>query len=146
MLFDLLNGQYINLSNISNRQILRIRDGIRPLYEPRFERMEEVKWLTPSDRVIVLLGESRAAVYPLKILEYHEIVNDTFDGRPILITYCPLCASGVVFDRETGSVWAVIGEGVSGPLQGRQLRPLPSRIAQWFSIVRTIPDIEGYTP
>lgn len=211
VVFDMLNGQYTNLSKISNREILKIRDGIRPLYEPRFERIEEVNWLTPSDRVIIFLGETHAAAYPLKILEYHEIVNDNVDGQPILVTYCPLCSSGVVFDRrmdgeevffgntnalfennmvmydyktlsywvqvsgeaivgeafspvldgkrhtferegksivdhETGSVWAVTGEGVSGPLQGRQLRPLPSRIAQWFSIVRTIPDIEVYTP
>ena len=101
-----------------------------------------------DDLVIGYVSEKSgdAYAYPIKMLNLHEIVNDVIDGEPILISYCPLCASGVVFDRRMGSVWAVTGEGVSGPLQGRQLRPLPSRIAQWFSIVRTIPDIEVYTP
>ncbi len=41
-----------------------------------------------------------AGAYPLRILLWHEIVNDVVDGVPVLVSYCPLCNSGVVFDRR----------------------------------------------
>jgi hypothetical protein len=98
--FDTFEGSYISLSKISDKSILKLRDRIRPIYEPRFEESKKVRWLNPGDRVIVFPGKDKAKVYPLKILEFHEIVNDEIDGKPILVTYCPLCASGVVYDRR----------------------------------------------
>ena len=55
-----------------------------------------------TDLVLGYVGpESGSAfAYPVKMLNLHEIVNDVIDGRPVLISYCPLCASGAVYDRE----------------------------------------------
>ena len=50
---------------------------------------------------VVIDGDARA--YPLAILLWHEIVNDVVGGVPILVSYCPLCNSGVVFDRRLES-------------------------------------------
>jgi hypothetical protein len=50
---------------------------------------------------IAINGDARA--YPLQIMLWHEIVNDTIGGQPLLITYCPLCNSGVVFSRQVGA-------------------------------------------
>ena len=43
-------------------------------------------------------GESRA--YPLQVLTWHEIVNDTVGGVPVAVTFCPLCNSSLAFDRR----------------------------------------------
>ena len=43
---------------------------------------------------------SNRSLEPINILNFHEIVNDTIGGVPVLITYCPFCFSGVVFNRE----------------------------------------------
>ena len=87
----------------------------------------------------------------------HEIVNDFIDGEPVLVSYCPLCASGVVYsreldgqvllfgntsalyesdmvmyDHETGSYWfQVLGEAIMGPLTEKRLRMLPAVTATW---------------
>jgi hypothetical protein len=70
--------------------------------------------LQPADRVIgvVIGGEPRA--YPLRILNWHEIANDSLGGLEIAVTYCPLCDSAVVFDRNVGG--QVREFGVSGLL------------------------------
>jgi hypothetical protein len=97
-------------------------------------------------------GEARA--YPLRILIWHEIVNDTIGGTPIAVTWCPLCNASVVFDRrvagrilsfgttgklrnsdlvmydrETESWWQQFsGECIVGALFGAQLKYLPARV------------------
>jgi hypothetical protein len=45
-------------------------------------------------------GEARA--YPLSILWWHEVVNDTLGGEPVLVTYCPMCETGMVATRRAG--------------------------------------------
>jgi hypothetical protein len=72
------------------------------------------RYLVPDDRVIgvALGGESRA--YPLRILNWHEVVNDTLGGVPIAVTYHPLTEGVVVFDRRSGG--EVLEFGVSGLL------------------------------
>jgi hypothetical protein len=157
VMFDNFDGSYTSLTKTSPTSILKLRDWIRPLYKPRFELAETVRWLNPGDRIIVYLGEDGAKVYPLKILEYHEIINDVVDGRPILVTYCPLCVSGVVFERriagkavyfgntsalyesnmvmydyETLSYWVqVSGEAITGKATGQKLTLLPSMTLTW---------------
>lgn len=64
-------------------------------------RLQGIHRLVPSDRVIgVALGDD-ARAYPLWVMEAHEVCNDTVGGRPIAVTYNPLCDSVVVFDRST---------------------------------------------
>ena len=90
------------------------RDGIPAIDEPKFLSVKEVGFLRPDDMVIsVTLGEETRA-YPLLILDHHEIVNDRIGTNDICVTYCPLCGSGMVFDRRIGG--EVLDFGVSGLL------------------------------
>ncbi len=83
------------------------------------------KYLTSVDPVVgvVIAGEARA--YPLRVLNWHEVVNDTLGGRPIAVTYHPLCGSVVVFDRRIGE--RVAEFGVSGVLFNSNLLMFDSR-------------------
>lgn len=83
--------------------------GVVPLNESR-----RGKYIVTSDRVVgvVLGGEARA--YPVRLLNWHEVINDTLGGIPIAVTYHPLCDSVVVFDRRVGD--EVLEFGVSGLL------------------------------
>lgn len=138
------------------------RDAIPPLFFPEYISPSETD-LQDEDFVLGFeLGEGTRA-YPLKILNFHEIVNDEIGGEKVLITYCPLCRSGIVFsrildgreltfgntgalfesalvmyDRETESYWGQVGgEAIKGELKGRKLEVLPSNIlsfGEWKSL------------
>jgi hypothetical protein len=157
VLFDTFQGGAIALSAATQGDIDRLRDAIVPVYEPRYDGPEGGNWLDDDDIVLGYQSDSGAYAYPVKMLNLHEIVNDVIDGVPVLISYCPLCASGVVysrllgdrelvfgntsalcesdlimFDGETGSYWhQVIGEAIVGPLAGQRLTVLPSRMTTW---------------
>lgn len=90
------------------------KDGIPALTSPAVTSAGAAGRLRPEDRVVgvTVNGESRA--YPIRILNWHEIVNDTLGGRSLAVTYCPLCDSVVVFDRDIGGT--VREFGVSGLL------------------------------
>lgn len=67
----------------------------------------------PADEVIVVDGDPPRA-YPVRILSYHEIVNDSVDGRPIAVTWCPICWSSAVYDRSVDG--RTLTFGMSGKL------------------------------
>ncbi|NOZ38799.1 MAG: DUF3179 domain-containing protein [Planctomycetes bacterium] len=77
------------------------KDGIPALSQPRTIDAKSANYLTPEDRVIGVAMGDEARAYPIRILNYHEIVNDELSGQPIAVTYCPLCDSAAVFDRNT---------------------------------------------
>ena len=132
-------------------------DGIPAIDEPRFTPAGEVDWLGPADTVLGFVRGGEARAYPVRILNWHEIVNDTVAGRPIAVTYCPLCASGMIFSREVGgailrfgvsglllhsdmllfdrstrSLWSQIGaDAISGEYAGTRLEWLPSEQMSW---------------
>jgi len=83
--------------------------GVVPLNESR-----RGKYIVTTDRIVgvVLGGEARA--YPVRLLNWHEVINDTLGGIPIAVTYHPLCDSVVVFDRRIGD--EVLEFGISGLL------------------------------
>ena len=113
-------------------------------------------WLD-DDLVLGYEAGDEAFAYPVNILNFHEMVNDVIGGDPVLITYCPLCVSGVVFSREvdgqtltfgntsalyqsdlvmydhqTGTYWfQVAGEAVVGTMTGSHLDSLPSATMPW---------------
>jgi hypothetical protein len=141
-------------------------DGIPSIDEPRFHRIGDVTFLRDEEPVFVLRfgGETRA--YPLQILVWHEIVNDTVAGVPLAVTYCPLCNSAaafdrrhqgrvlsfgvsgalwnnalVMFDRQTFSLWSHFnGEGLLGVLAGVRLTAYPVALASWAQFRRAHPD------
>ena len=83
----------------------------------RYQRRR--KYLVSEDRVVgvSLGGEPRA--YPLRVLAWHEVVNDTLGGRPIAVTYAPLSDGVAVFDRRVGG--EVVSFGHSGLLYNSTL-------------------------
>ncbi len=129
------------------------KDGIRAVDRPKFLEIDEVNFIEDGEIVISFTaknGETRA--YPIRILIKHEIVNDKTGDQSYMVTYCPLCASAMVFessidgkdlifgvsgllyhsdvlmyDRETQSLWTQLGmRAVSGPSVGKKLKWLPS--------------------
>lgn len=143
------------------------KDGIPALTSPEFVAGEDATHLFPADRVIgvELGGEFRA--YPIRILNFHEVVNDRCGDRPLAVTWCPLCDSAAVFDRRTAlgecefgvsgrlynsnvlmydrggdpeSLWSQIqAQGVTGPAAGQPLQGLPHELTTWQSWLRRHP-------
>jgi hypothetical protein len=83
--------------------------GVVPLNESR-----RGKYLVTSDRVVGVILGGQARAYPVRLLNWHEVINDTLGGIPIAVTYHPLCDSVVVFDRRVGG--ETLEFGVSGLL------------------------------
>lgn len=142
------------------------KDGIPAIDDPRFRPAAEVDDLADAEPVIGLTvsGESRA--YPLRVLTWHEIVNDVIAGVPVAVTYCPLCNAAIVFDRrldetildfgttgklrhsdlvmydrQSESWWQQYsGEAIVGRHAGRRLEMLPSRLESWAEFRARAPD------
>ena len=111
-------------------------DGIPPVDDPRFDTVGEVDWLAPNEPVLALSlgGEHRA--YPVQIMMWHEIVNDTVAGAPVAVTFCPLCNSALVFDRRlTGPDGAdrLVSFGTSGKLYNSDLLMYDRQTESLFS-------------
>jgi len=141
------------------------RDGIPSIDNPRFVTASDVDYLKEDDSVlsVTLAGEPRA--YPLRILVWHEIVNDRIGNQSFMVTYCPLCATALVFsrefggkvlefgvsgllyqsdvlmyDRQTESLWTQLGmQAISGPMAETSLRWMPSEQMTWAQWKKTYP-------
>ena len=95
-------------------------DGIPAIDNPKFASFEEVReWLDDQEPVVSLEVNGDARAYPLQILLWHEIVNDTVGETPVLVTFCPLCNTALSFDRRVGGEERVFG--VSGFLRRSDL-------------------------
>ena len=140
------------------------RDAIQSIDDPSFGSSY---FGEPDDEVIVVESDNGAArAYPIRILSYHEIVNDTVDGRPVAVTWCPICWSAVVYDRrldgrtltfgvsgkladdalvlydrETETEWQQsTGEAIAGELDGARLDVLPAATLRWARFREQYPD------
>ncbi len=89
-------------------------DGIPAIDRPSFVQPAAAAWLKPEEPVLALEVNGDARAYPLQILMWHEIVNDVVGGKAVAVTYCPLCNSGLVFDRMVNGV--TLDFGTSGKL------------------------------
>jgi hypothetical protein len=90
------------------------KDGIPAINDPKFISVNEATFLNDSDPGLGLNVNEESRFYPYRILVWHEIVNDTIAGEPVLVTYCPLCATGIVFERRVNG--EIQEFGVSGRL------------------------------
>lgn len=90
------------------------RDGIPAILEPQFEVASDATWMREGDVIIGVEDNGVAKAYPLRILVWHELVNDELNGKSVLITYCPLCGTAMVFGRSIGGQDLTFG--VSGLL------------------------------
>ncbi len=90
-------------------------DGIPAIDRPVFVGpAAAAQWIRPKEPVLALEVNGDARAYPLQIFMWHEIVNDTVGGTPVVATYCPLCNSGLVFQRAVAG--ALLDFGTSGKL------------------------------
>ena len=111
-----LNGFVLDGSSVSPAEIRRggpPRDGIPALDDPPSVPATGADW--PDEARVVgveIAGQARA--YPIAILNWHELANDRLGGRPILVSFCPLCGTAMVFDRRVGG--RTLRFGVSGLL------------------------------
>lgn len=106
------------------------RDGIPAVSDPTFRAAEAATEIDPREPVVsvALAGEARA--YPVRYLMWTEIVNDLFSGRPVAVTFCPLCNASVVFDRRVGG--RVLEFGVSGLLRHSDLIMYDRQTHSWW--------------
>lgn len=144
------------------------RDGIPSINKPKFISPAKAGFMKDDDIVLSFTEGKVTRAYPLRVLVWHEIVNETIDGRPILVTYCPLCGTAMIFDRtvkgkvrnfgvsgllyqsdvlmydrESESLWSQLEmQAVSGTLSGTELEWLPSRQMTWKAWKAQHPDGE----
>jgi hypothetical protein len=106
------------------------RDGIPPIDEPQFIPVEDYEPISPHEPVISMQLNGEARAYPLRVMMWHEIVNDTIAGTPIAVTYCPLCNTSVVFDRRLGD--QVLDFGTTGYLRHSDLIMYDRQTDSWW--------------
>jgi len=138
------------------------KDGIPAIDRPNFTPLAEAVDLPAREPVVVVSVNGQSKIYPLRILTWHEIVNDVIGGVAVVVTYCPLCNTAIVFDarldgqiytfgttgklrnsdlvmydRQTESWWQQFsGDAIIGRMVGRTLDMVPSRIES-FDRART---------
>ena len=103
VVFDTFDGGSITLDEANDGDVVRLLDAIPPIDNPAYIDPDTDPWLDDQDLILGYVdADGQAYAYPHKILNFHEIVNDTLADVPVLISFCPLCRSGVVFDRRLG--------------------------------------------
>ena len=90
------------------------RDGIPSIDQPQFISVDEVDFIGDDELVLGININGTQRAYPIRILNFHEIVNDQIGEQAIAITYCPLCGSGIAFDARVDD--KILNFGVSGLL------------------------------
>lgn len=148
------------------------RDGIPPIDDPRFIPVADAAEIASNEPVISLSINGEARAYPIRILIWHEIVNDIVGGVPVAVTYCPLCNASIVFDRriegrllsfgttgklrrsdlvmydrQTESWWQQFGgDAIVGEMTGTRLTAIPSRLESIAIFRERFPDGRVLTP
>lgn len=141
-------------------------DGIPPIEDPVFlDVADNLEILDPVESIVALEINGDARAYPIRVMIWHEIVNDTVGGEPVSVTYCPLCNSAVtyrreingvettfgtsgrlfasalvMYDRATESLWTHFdGKAIVGVLTGTQLEAIGSPLMAWGDFVNAYP-------
>jgi hypothetical protein len=134
-----------------------IKQPMVAIDHPKFVAAKVAGW-EPRDRVIGVVVGKVAKAYPLRILRWHEVINDVTDGKPIAVTYCPLTGNVAVYERTVGgkpvilspsdklyestttfndsathSLWSQFnGKAITGPDKGKQLPAIASINTVWY--------------
>jgi hypothetical protein len=143
------------------------KDGIPSIDQPEFVSIGEAsKWIRSVEPVVRVVVGREARAYPLQVLIWHEIVNDTIGDLPLTVTFCPLCNTAIAFqrtfdgqvldfgttgrlrysnlimyDRQTETWWQqASGEGIAGKYAGSQLEFYPASIISWKEFTSAHPD------
>jgi len=133
------------------------KDGIPSIDNPKFVKVRDADFMKDDDRVLGITLNEISKAYPIKILNWHEIVNDSIADIFFAVTYCPLCGTGVAFDsrvngqvlsfgvsgllynsdvllydRESESLWSqLLSRAVTGKYKGKTLTMLPVIHTSW---------------
>ncbi len=133
------------------------RDGIPAIDRPDFVSAGAARFLGDQDEVLGIARHGVAKAYPVAILNWHEVVNDSFAGEPVVVTFCPLCGSGMAFlaraqgrrlsfgvsgllynsdvllyDRQSNSLWSQLMEqAITGAMKGTRLTSVPLTHTTW---------------
>lgn len=163
-----LNGFRLDAASVSPGDIHPggpPRDGIPAIDRPVFVPAAQATHLKPDDRVLGVEWRGIARAYPINILNWHEVVNDRFGDDAVVVTFCPLCGSGMAFgariggrdlqfgvsgllynsdvllyDRQTESLWSqIMAKAISGPMRGQRLIFLPTSHTTWGEWIRRHP-------
>lgn len=144
------------------------RDCIPSIDEPKYVSVAEATHVGDQDVVLAMSFQGHDRVWPARILDHHEIVNDLIGETPVAITWCPLCGSAVgvireidgqvtefgvsgvlynsdlvFYDRTTETLWdQIIAEGIVGPLTGKKLELIPITMTRWGKWKAAHPDTE----
>ncbi len=143
------------------------KDGIPAIDNPQFIRVNEAdQWLKPVEPVVLVRVGDEARAYPIQILIWHEIVNDTLGGKPLMVSFCPLCNTAIAFerefngqildfgttgrlrysnlimyDRQTETWWQqATGDAIAGEYAGAQLTFYPASIISWADFKTAYPN------
>ncbi len=161
-----LNGFDLDQALVPASQILSggpPRDGIPAIDKPHFITAKKASFMRADELVIGVHFNGITKAYPVRILNWHEIVNDHFEQQRIVITYCPLCGTGVAFkvdniglfgvsgllynsdvllyDRKTQSLWSqLLMKAIAGPLKGQKLNVIALEYAHWDDWKKRNPD------
>jgi len=155
-----MNGFIIDQPLIPESEIYQggpPRDGIPSIDEPIFVSPEKATFLKENDRVLGVTFNGISKAYAIRILNYHELVNDRFNQHPVMVSFCPLCGTGMAFDasnggkalefgvsgllynsdllmydRQSDSLWSQIeGRAISGSAKGQRLKRLVVEHTNW---------------
>jgi len=129
------------------------KDGIPALSYPKLDTVKQAsRWLTDQDQILGIAVGGVARAYPIRILNWHEIINDHVGEQSLVMTYCPLCGSGMAFqskdqfgvsgllyqsdvllyDRKSESLWSqLMMQAVTGPRAGERLIQLAIEHTSW---------------
>jgi hypothetical protein len=143
------------------------KDGIPSIDNPEYVSVRDAdEWLSPVEPVVLVRVGQEARAYPIQILMWHEIVNDVLNGKPLLVTFCPLCNTAIAFEREfddqvfdfgtTGrlrfsnlimydrqseSWWQqATGDAIAGDYAGAQLAFYPAAMISWADFKSAYPN------
>ncbi len=107
------------------------RDGIPAISDPKMIAVAQENRLGDREPVIALeLPGQTPRAYPVRYLMWHEIVNDVVGEVPVAVTFCPLCNSGIVFDRRLNG--EVLSFGVSGKLRNSDMVMYDHETESWW--------------
>jgi hypothetical protein len=107
------NGWSIPINDILGN--ISINKGVPAINQPKFSSVAELNSLLSKDELVVVIKRGNAVkIYPHRILDYHEVVNDWLDGVPIALTFCPLSATAMYWERTINN--EVVEFAVSGLL------------------------------
>ncbi|MEO2173273.1 MAG: DUF3179 domain-containing protein [bacterium] len=164
------NGFNLDNASISVREIHSggpPKDGIPAINQPKFTSIGNAEFMHDEDRLLGLVINGEARAYPIRILDHHELVNDVIDDQHFVVSYCPLCGTGMVFssnigkgnwltfgvsgllynsdvllyDRNTDSLWSqIMKQSVVGKLKGAKLPQLPALHTTFGHWIEKYPD------